>query len=215
MEPIKILVVDDFEQYRKVIRRALRSRGRFEIVGEASDGLEAVEKAGELRPDLILMDVHMPKLSGLEACRSIRKLSPKSKILFVTVDSSAEVLEEALRSGAHGCLHKLDVAGELFEAIDAIMEGELFASTHIEYNKSLEGHGCDGASARRCRDCRSLSALYQETVDEFRQLVHKLSQASISYERDMFMNLFQQCEEARQQCSRARDNLFGHLREQH
>jgi len=215
MEPIKVLIVDDFEQYRKAIRRVLRRRSRFKIVGEASDGMEAVQKAGELRPDLILMDINLPGLGGVEAFRRVRKVSSESKILFVTAESSEEVLEEVFRLGAQGCLHKLDVAGELFEAVDAMMEGELFVSTHIEYYKNFYRQIGYGANATRCRDCLGLSGLYQEAVDEFRQHVRKLSQASISYEAGMFIKLFEQCEAARQKCGRARDNLFGHLREQH
>lgn len=215
MEPIKTLIVDDFEQYRNAIRRVLQRRSRFRIVGEASDGLEAVRIASELLPDLILLDISMPKLGGIDACRRIRKLSPESKILFVTAEPSAELLDEAFRLGAHGCLHKLDVAGELFEAVDAVMEGELFSSTHIEYYKNSDHQSGYGANATRCRDCLGLSALYQESVDEFRQHVRKLSQASVSYEAGMFIKLFEQCEAARQKCGRARDSLFGHLREQH
>ncbi len=76
-------------------------------------------------------------------------------------------------------------------------------------------HSGSGGNAARCRDCLGLSALYQESVDEFRQHVRKLSQASVSYEAGIFIKLFEQCDAARQKCGRARDNLFGHLREQH
>ena len=93
--------------------------------------------------------------------------------------------------------------------------GGRFASTHIEYYKNSHRQSVSGANAVRCRDCLGLSALYQEAVDEFRQHVRKLSQASVSYEAGIFIKLFEQCEAARQKCGRARDNLFGHLPEQH
>jgi len=214
MEVTKILIVDDVGQYRKLIRRVLRRSGRYAIVGEAADGLEAVRKAGKLKPDLILLDTNLPRLSGIEACRRIRKVSPESKILFMTADPSAEALEESFRLGAGGCLHRLDVAGELFEAMDAVIEGELYASSHTEYYKNPERYSDYAANYKRCPDCLGLSALYREAVDEFRQRVHKLAQAGISYEFGIFNKLFEQCEAAHQECILARNKLVGHLREQ-
>lgn len=215
MKATKILIVDADKKYRKLIDRVLRRRSNFEIVGEASDGLEAVRKADKLQPDLILLGTDLTRLDGIEACRRICKLSPKPKILFITVDHSAEALEEAFRLGAQGCLHRLDVADELFEAVDAVMDGELFASTHTEYYKNPDRLIGYGASGKRCQECLGLSALYREAVDEFRQRVNELSQAGIAYEFDIFTKLFEKCEASHRQCTRARDKLIGHLRQQH
>ena len=96
---VKVLVVEDSEPFRKFIRSTLGKRPELQIVGEVSDGLEAVHKAEELQPDLIVLDIGLPSLNGIEAARRIRKLSTKSKILFLSQESSADVVQEALEHG--------------------------------------------------------------------------------------------------------------------
>ena len=103
---VRVLVVEDYEPFRRFVCSTLGKRPELQVIGEASDGLEAVQKAEELQPDLILLDVGLPSLSGIEAARRIRKLSPKSKILFVSQESSADVVQEALRIGALGYVAK-------------------------------------------------------------------------------------------------------------
>ena len=95
-------------------------------MGEVTDGLEAVQKAQELQPDLILLDIGLPRLNGIEAARRIRKLSPKSKVLFVSQESSADVVQEALRTGAEGYVVKMDAGLELLSAVNAVLRGERF-----------------------------------------------------------------------------------------
>jgi len=109
----------------------LGERPELQIGGEASDGLEAVQKAEELRPDLILLDIGKPILNGIEAARRIRKVSPQSKILFVSQESSADVVEEAFRLGALGYIDKTDVGSELLTAVNAVVRGETFASSSL------------------------------------------------------------------------------------
>jgi DNA-binding NarL/FixJ family response regulator len=99
---------------------------KLQIVGEASDGLEAVQKALELTPDLILMDIGLPSLNGIEAARQILKLVPESKILFLSQESSAEVMQEALSLGACGYVVKVNAGIELIPAIDAVLSGKTF-----------------------------------------------------------------------------------------
>jgi len=88
MPIIRILVVDDFDPMRKTVRATLQERCDLQVVGEASDGLEAVQKAVELKPDWILMDIGLPSLNGIEAARQIRKLVPEAKILFLSQETS-------------------------------------------------------------------------------------------------------------------------------
>ena len=118
---VRILVADDFAPWRAKVRRILRVRPEFQIVSEARDGLEAVEKAGELRPDVVLLDVGMPDLSGIEAAERIRQVSPESKIVFVSQHASEEVISAALAAGAEGYVLKLNAATELIPAIAAAL----------------------------------------------------------------------------------------------
>src|SRR5438270_8273621 len=128
MSSIRILVVEDHEPFRRFVCSTLAKRPAMHIVGEATDGLEAVQKAEELQPDLILCDVGLPKLNGIEAARRIRTVSPKSKILFVSQESSAEVVQETLRLGALGYVVKRQAGLDLLAAVDAIAEGGQFFS---------------------------------------------------------------------------------------
>jgi len=121
-----VLVVDDFAPWHRLVRAMLAAKKDLEIVAVAVDGLEAVQKAEQLQPDLILLDIGLPTLNGIEAARRIRKLSPKSKILFVSQEFSAEMLKEAFRLGASGYLLKFDAVRELLLAVDAVLQGEQF-----------------------------------------------------------------------------------------
>jgi len=100
----------------------------LQVVGEASDGLEAVQKAVELRPDLILMDIGLPTLNGIEAARQIRKLAPESKIIFLSQESSAEFVQEAFRLGACGYIVKTRAESELLTALETVISGKKFVS---------------------------------------------------------------------------------------
>ena len=125
---ITVLLVDDVEAIRQSVGSMLLETGRFQVIGEAVDGLEAVQKAEELQPDLILLDIRLPKLDGITAARQIRGLSPKSKIVFLTANDHPEIAEEALSTGASGYVVKVDAGRELFEALEAVIQGEQFVS---------------------------------------------------------------------------------------
>jgi DNA-binding NarL/FixJ family response regulator len=126
---VRILLVEDFEPFRRFIRSQLQPRLDLEVIAEASDGLEAVHVAEQLQPDLILLDIGLPKLNGIEAARRIRKLCPESKIVFLSQESSADVIEEALNSGGTGYVVKTNAGSELLDAIDAIRTGGEFVGT--------------------------------------------------------------------------------------
>lgn len=117
---VRILVADDYEPWRRVISRTLQRQPELQIIGEASDGLEAVRKAEELKPDLILLDIGLPNLDGIEAARRLRKLSPKSKILFVSQWCSADLVQEAFDVGAQGFVAKVDVGSKLLTTVNAV-----------------------------------------------------------------------------------------------
>jgi len=124
----RVLLVEDYEPFRRFVRSLLQEKPELQIIQEASDGLEAVQKAGELKPDLILLDIGLPTLNGLRAARQIRNLSPKSKIIFVTQEPSADVAQEAFNLGALGYVVKTRAASELLPAVDAVCQGKVFVS---------------------------------------------------------------------------------------
>ena len=138
--PVEVLVVDDYEPFRRFVLSILEERPELQIIGEASDGLEAVQKAEELRPDLILLDIGLPILNGIEAARQIRRLVQESKIIFVSQESSADVVQEAFRVGALGYVVKMDAGSALLNAVSAVLRGEALASSR------LAEHGSSGPS---------------------------------------------------------------------
>jgi len=126
---VRVLLVDAYRPWQEFVSTTLRNVPELEIVGKASDGLEAVQQAQQLQPDLILLDIGLPTLNGIAAARRIREVSPASKILFV---------EEALSTRAGGYVVKSDAAGELLPAVKAVLEGKRFVSP------SLADHGLNG-----------------------------------------------------------------------
>ena len=129
MSLVRVLVVEDFLPFRQFICSTLRKRRDLEVICEASDGLEAVQKAEELKPDLILLDIGLPTLNGIEAARRIRKLAPESKIIFLTQESSADVVQAALSLGAWGYVLKTRAASELLAAVEAVISEKQFVGS--------------------------------------------------------------------------------------
>ena len=139
---VRILVVDDFEPWRRFVSSTLRQHPEFEILYEASDGLDAVEKAEELGPDLILMDVGLPMLNGIEAARRILDRTPQSNILFLSENRSSDIATAALSTGASGYVLKADAGSELLCAVEAVLQGKRFVSARLAARDASEpGNG--------------------------------------------------------------------------
>jgi DNA-binding NarL/FixJ family response regulator len=128
----RILVVEDHEPFRRMICELLRRRGDLLVVGEAADGLDAIYQAEALRPDVVMLDIGLPMLSGLEAAGQIRAKVPDAKLMFVTNESSMEVVEHAFTTGAHGYVYKPRVLRDVLPVLDAIIRGGRFVSGGLE-----------------------------------------------------------------------------------
>lgn len=126
-EEISILIVDDHALFRQGLRRILESDHGFTVVGEATDGSEAIQMARELHPNIILMDISMPHLNGLEATQKIKRHLPETDILLLTMHEDPFLQEEGLRMGASGYILKKSVDRELFEAIRRVRSGHLYS----------------------------------------------------------------------------------------
>lgn len=127
----RILLVDDNASFLGFISSFLGQQGNVDVVGEARDGWDAVQQAQSLRPDLIFLDIGLPTLNGIEAAYQIRKLVPSAKIVFVSNESSREVVQEALNLGACGYVQKIFAAKDLLEAISAVLNGRQFLSSAL------------------------------------------------------------------------------------
>ena len=141
LEPIaghvKVLVVEDYEPFRRFVCSALQQRAAEFDLTEASDGLDAVQKAVTFEPDLILLDIGLPHLNGFEVAKQIRSLVPDTRILFVSQESSLEVIQEAFRVGGQGYVQKSRAQSDLMAAIDAVLAGERFVSNGLEVSDTL------------------------------------------------------------------------------
>jgi DNA-binding NarL/FixJ family response regulator len=140
---IRVLVVDDFENWRRQVGLVLQARPEWQVISDASDGLEAVQKAQDLKPEIILLDIGLPKLNGIEAARQIRQRSPKSKIIFLSQNSDLDFVRAAVGMGALGYVVKTDAGRELLPAVGAVLGGKQF------FSSSVKGHQFTDTSAKK------------------------------------------------------------------
>ena len=159
--PSRILLVDDQVLYREAVRSLIDRWSEFEVVAEASDGAEAVELACALKPDLILLDVRMPKMDGVEATRRIVRYVPDAKIVMLTVESDKDHVFEALQNGARGYLLKDTPARKLHDRLRSVVQGEMALSESVtapvvdEFARLRASAGCaasDGGAVSRLRE---------------------------------------------------------------
>lgn len=131
---IKVLLVDDHPLVLEGVRSSLLKHERFEVVGEASNGQEAIHRAKESSPDVVVMDITMPGMNGLEATTHLRKSCPQTKVLFLTIHDKSEFVREMVRSGARGYIRKSTSPVELISAIECVHRGELFFKPDVAQN---------------------------------------------------------------------------------
>jgi DNA-binding NarL/FixJ family response regulator len=136
---LRILVADDHETVRKGVSAILTSHQDLEVCGEAANGREAVEKANELQPDLIILDITMPKLNGFEAALEIRKTMPAVPILFLSMHDGRQMLQASKTAGVQGYVTKTQASETLLHAVDALLRGDVFFPTEESFRRDLAG----------------------------------------------------------------------------
>jgi DNA-binding NarL/FixJ family response regulator len=127
-----VLVADNYEPCRRFVRSTSRKRPELQVIGEVSDGLEAVLMVQEMHPALILLDISLPAINGFEVARRISQISPQSRIIFVSEYHSADMARDALSVGACGDLVKSDCASELLPAVQSVLEGKHYVSRTLK-----------------------------------------------------------------------------------
>jgi DNA-binding NarL/FixJ family response regulator len=132
---IRILLVDDHEVFRRYVSSMLKEQENVQIIGEAEDGLQAVKQAEVLQPDVILLDIGLPGINGIEVARKIGEIANKARIIFLTQESSPEVVHAAFELGAWGYITKVCAGTELLSAVDAVSRGERFTNENSHNNK--------------------------------------------------------------------------------
>jgi DNA-binding NarL/FixJ family response regulator len=178
LSPIRILIVDDFKDWRRQVLLLFKTRPEWQVVAEAADGLEAIQKAEELKPDLIVLDIGLPKLNGIEAARRIRQLSPSSKIVFLSQGNDPDVVQAALATGAQGYVCKTDVRSDFLPAFQAAMRDRQFVS------RSLRGYEFVDASEGKVSHHHEVQfysddAVFLDTLARFIAIALKAGNAAI------------------------------------
>jgi DNA-binding NarL/FixJ family response regulator len=153
--PVRILVADDHEVVRQGLRGLVEAQPGWQVVGEAVDGREAVEKAKQLRPDIVVLDVSMPNLNGLEATRQIRKAVPDTEVLILTMHDSEPLVRDVLEAGARGYVLKSDAGRELVTALQAVLKHRPYLTSRVS-EIVLDGYIRNGSAAQPSRAPRAV-----------------------------------------------------------
>jgi DNA-binding NarL/FixJ family response regulator len=144
--PFRILVADDHEVVRRGLCALLHSQPDWEVCGECGDGRDAVDKATKLKPDVVILDIGMPSLNGLEATRQILKINPQIRVLILTLHDSDQVVREVLNAGARGFLLKSDAARDLVAAVEALRRDKTYFTSKVA-SMVLEGYLKNGVGS--------------------------------------------------------------------
>jgi DNA-binding NarL/FixJ family response regulator len=139
MSIVRVLIVDDFDPWRAFVIQHLNDHSHVRVLGCASDGLDGVQKAEELQPDLILLDISLPKLNGLDLARKVRKLVPRARILFLSSNADPDVVRAAFCAGGAGYVLKADAGGALLAGMEAVLLGKQFVSSSLAGIEDLAG----------------------------------------------------------------------------
>jgi DNA-binding NarL/FixJ family response regulator len=174
----RIIIVDDFEPIRRLVCSILERRAEFQIIDQASDGLEALQKIESHQPDLILLDIGLPKLNGIEVTKRVRRLAPSTRILILSQLPFSDVVEEALRSGALGYVQKSCIGSDLLPAIEAVLGGTRFVSQGLaklpDPGRSLS-HSIDFDPTSRVLRFKLIGRVTDELLRDFN---HKMREAA-------------------------------------
>jgi DNA-binding NarL/FixJ family response regulator len=173
--PFRILIADDHEVVRRGLSALLRSQPEWEICAEAADGREAVDKVLSMKPDVVILDIGMPNLNGLEATRQILKANPEVRILILTLHDSDQVVQEVLNAGARGFLLKTDAARELVAAVDALRRGKIY------FTPKVAAMVLDGFLERETAPAQQVPSRHRLTPRE-REIVQLLAEGKSSKE---------------------------------
>jgi DNA-binding NarL/FixJ family response regulator len=160
MAPLRILVADDHQVVRTGLRALLESKAGWQVCAEAANGREAVEKAGELQPDVAILDIGMPLLNGVDATRQIRKVSPLTEVLILTMHDSEHMIQGVLDAGAHGYILKDDADRNLLAAVESLRKHKPYLSSRVSAAAATAQPSTDGIE----RPARRLTPREREIV---------------------------------------------------
>lgn len=177
MRTLRILIVDDHALVRRGAREVLNSRRGWRVVGEAAEGLEAIEKAVKLRPDVAIIDIGIPGLNGIEVARRVLKAAPDIKVLILTMDESDQMVRRALDAGARGYVLKSDLTDSLPKAVKAISEGKRFLTPRVS---EIVLEGFLGSSGQDQEEHRSGVALGLREIEITRLVAEGKSSKEIA-----------------------------------
>lgn len=180
--PIQVLLADDHDILRDGLRALLSMAGDIEVVGEARTGREAITEAGRLQPDVVLMDITMPELDGVEACRRIRQQFPDMRVLFLTMHEAEEYFFRALRAGGSGYIVKRTVAADLMAAIRAVARGDSFLSPSVAHTLVSEYTGRAPRSPQPSEAGSAPESSYQSLTSREREVLQLVAEGSSNQE---------------------------------